>query len=196
MTKPRTVSAQGHAANLTPEEFLKFVREANRLQIEVSETAEAAKSAVGALRAHRKAGKKNLGIDLEAFQIMTTLQNQEPEDAAMRIKNLQRYVSWLKLPFGTQLDMFGKSDDAPLTQDQEEAAIRIQQEETGYLRGVAGDTAEANPHKAGSVEYVAWETGRAKGDEFRTGTVKKSGNVTRPKGTRRKAGNPEDRAEA
>lgn len=71
---------------LTQERFLSLVAELRK--------ADATKDAAVAECRIIKKRMKSQGVDLDAFALMQSLAKLEPDDAAARMKNLQRYVAW------------------------------------------------------------------------------------------------------
>ncbi len=183
----------GAKSNLTPEVFIDFVSKLNTLSAEHQEKAEEAKTAKSAISAWRKHGKKVLGVDLCALSMFQELRNADSEDASLRIKTLARYAAYMRMPWGTQMEMFGKLDEAPPTQEHMEMADRANAEEQGRLRGAAGDSADDNPHPGGSAAHVGWHAGWKNGYAFYSKSQGSGADVRKPAGRKGRA-NPEDRA--
>jgi hypothetical protein len=193
--KPKVKPAEPLALN--PKSFIGFYGKLLPLNAEARDAREEAKSRTGAYRAARKLGKDQLGVNLRALAFVEELKTMERDEALLLLRDVSRYARWLQLPFGMQLDMFGHNDDAQPDQDDMDEAVRVLQLETGQLRGLAGDTADDNPHDAGSIAYVAWEEGRTEGAESKATMEGRGATVTAsPRGRRRSSRNPEDRADA
>jgi len=150
MARAAASLAEARSHNVPPDVFLKFYREIRGLKDEQAEAAAAV--------ARAKKAAKAAGIDMDAFKWLEKLANLDDDEAEMQIKHLQTYAQWLKLPIGSQLDMFGKPEP-----EQVDAAAAAEQAEweagtAGHKAGAAGHQREDNPYDAGSVEFVAWDT--------------------------------------
>lgn len=192
MSKRSADDAVEAGANLTAEAYLNFCSIAITKKQKMEELHAEFKSAQGEYRAHLKHGKKNLGIDLDAHDEVEKRRAMDPEAAALLEKNIARYRRFRGLPVGTQVELFS-TDEAPITDKAADEARHVAALEVGYVRGVAGDSSEDNPHQPGSPEYAGWDRGWRRGNRFhKKGVASGRGAISRPAGRQSAAGNLED----
>ena len=131
---------------------------------------------------------------MEALSLLESLSKLEPEEAALRLKQLGFYAQAAGLEWGSQMDLFGHYDDAKPSEKSAHQQKLFDAEEDGRFAGAGGESDTLNPHQAGTELYVAWDTGYRNGKQFFDRRKEADGGETRkPRGRKAKSGNPEDR---
>lgn len=173
---------------LDPNRFLKLYRELRQARTPME-------TAVSAYRMARKR-MKDAGVDEVALAMLERLAKLDEAQASLHLRNLSRYADWTGANIGLkQGELFGASDED--TPSQEEAGLFNEQlaEENGHKAGRARDSADTNPHEAGSAAHAAWARGwhRGQGEEV----MQTFGRAPKPpKQPTRRARNPEAKTSA
>ncbi len=173
-------------ANVTPGTFLEFYRE-------VSGKKRALEEAQGGYRAALKRAKA-AGIDQAALTQAMQMARQDTAQVELHYRNVNRYLSWLGSPLGTQGALFGAHDDVQPTEKATQEQREWDAEDAGYLAGKGGEPVDNCPHVAGSPFQVKWLEGWHKGQAVLVEQLGSDGTLR--KGRRKKANNPEDRPAA
>jgi hypothetical protein len=147
--------AEASSHSVPPDVFLRHYRTIRDLKDEHAST--------GTALARAKKAAKGDGIDLDALKMLEKLADLDTDEAELQIKHLQIYAGWLKLPIGTQLNMWGKPEAATVDAKAAEEQREWEAGSNGYKAGEAGHERETNPHEAGSAEYVAWDKSWVRG---------------------------------
>jgi ribosome modulation factor len=191
MVEKLSQSAAG-ATNLTGATFRGAFAGLMKLRLDAREARAEAKERDALVRNEHKRIIKDLGVNKESLALLIKVREMDGDEAMLMLKHTARYGKFMNMPMFTQTDMF--KDDAAEEQTPEgaEEGACIDAEQTGYYRGVAGDSMDENPHQGGLAVHVAWHKGWKRGNEFYKRSKENSGDaatVTRPAG-RKPRGNP------
>ncbi len=150
--------------NLTPAEFLKYVRLVGDAKREVDRLSDELSSARGVYRSVLKAAKKagiNGPMMIRAMSIHTT----EDEDlVAMDFRDLGRYLRYLNNPIGTQLGLFDDGwDKVEVPDDARKEHEEWEAHDHGYRAAQDGIPIDQNPNPPGSEVAQVWALGWKEG---------------------------------
>lgn len=134
---------------------------------------------------------KNAGVDTFALSMLEKLSKLGEEQAALHIRNLFRMADWTGMSVGQkQMELFSPSEEAAPTEEATGLFAEQLAEENGHRAGRARDSADTNPHEAGSAAHAAWARGwhRGQGEEV----MQTFGRAPKPpKTTTRRGRNPD-----
>lgn len=149
--------AEAMSPNLPPDVFLKHYRK-------VREAKRAKEEASAALARVNKAAKAD-GVDLDAFKLLEKFRDIDSDELEMRLRHVRDYANWLKLPLGTQLNMFAEATaDVPAKAAEEQSTWDAGDQ--GYRAGRSGSLRSDNPHDEGTPLFVAWDKEWTRGVKF------------------------------
>lgn len=134
----------------TQDEFLAWVREL----VKAEEALENAKSARRRVRKQAKAA----GIELGYADATTKMTEWAPSEVREHFRVMQQYAEWMKLPVGTQLDLFGGIPEAALP-DLDFKAAGFAAATTG--RGAPGEPPNSVPADQVQNWMAGWHEGQA-----------------------------------
>lgn len=185
--------AEARSHNVPPEVFLRHYREIRDLKNAHAET--------GMAVARAKKSAKGAGIDLDAMKMLEKLADLDDDEAEMQIRHLQTYATWLKLPIGTQLGMFGQPETPAVKPEDAAEHQEWEAGEGGKEAGNAGHARDTNPYPAGSAVHVAWDKSWQSAHKVWLAEQKKIAGEMKPKAGNgaappRKRGRPKNGAEA
>lgn len=158
--------------------------------------------AVGKMRQVRARLEKD-GANMRALDFVLKLRRMEGDDGALMLRDIIRYGKWLRLDALSQGELFaGLSDDAspPNERVQGELLEAVAYEE-GFRAGKGGRDRHDHRYAAGTPAAARHDEGWVDGQAAIVGVKVKRGKggnkgARVATGTRRRRGNPEDRAEA
>jgi len=150
--------AEARSHNVPADVFLRHWREIRDAKTMHSD------SGMAVARAKKQA--KAAGIDLDAFKLVEQLAGLEEDELEMLLKNILVYSKWLKLPIGTQSEMFSTPVNAPEpTADSRAEHDDWEAQQQGLAAGKGGVNREDNPFEAGSSRFDKWDRAWAKGNK-------------------------------
>lgn len=110
----------------------------------------------GAALARSKKAAKNAAVDMEAYAFIQKLLKLEPDEAAIRVRHVLQYATYLQMPVGTQFSMLDAPQMPKPPSDAQLAHKVWLAGEAGLKAGREGDASDSNPHPPGSEEHAAW----------------------------------------
>lgn len=157
MAKNATEDAR--KANCTPQTVLAAVREIQDYQDKVT-------TASGLLRNRRKYWKAE-GVNLTQLDAILALKRMDEADVMAEERDRRQYAQWLNVDLEGQAAFEFQQPD-PEVKDE---LAQYDAMRDGRNFGMRGEGPEFNPHMAGTIAHVAWETGRS--DNFNADAKKK-----------------------
>lgn len=133
--------------NVSPETMIEAFTEWCRARREIETATAKARNVL------KKAKAK--GIETDHFPQLKALMSLTETERNAGFVGLFRYLGWLNIPLGVQLDMFEATPSGTALHMLNE----MQSEEAGHSAGKRGDKKSSNPHPAGTPHFVAWERG-------------------------------------
>ena len=113
-----------------------------------------------------KARFDSLGAHKQGLDLFLKLRKMEPADAELTLVSALRYCRWANLPFGSQAQLFGASDDAGEPAQKAAAALtEAVAYEEGYAAGKAGRDSDDSRFHAGTPLAERFYTGWCDGQE-------------------------------
>lgn len=177
-SSPSLAEARSH--NVPPEVFLRLWREIR--------DAKQAHADTGMALARAKKSAKNAGVDMDAFKDVEKWADLDEDEIRMRESHKRVYAGWLKLPIGTQTEMFKAAGAGQPTDDAREEHEEWQAEQAGLAAGKSGKRRQENPHQPGLRTHVAWDKNWAKGNKDWTREQKRIAGEMGENSTRRRRG--------
>jgi hypothetical protein len=149
--------AEARSHNVPAEVFLRHWREVRE--------AKNAKDDAAAGVARAKKSAKQSGINLEAFKIVEQFNDMDTDELEMLLKDIIAYSKWMKLPVGTQMEMWAQPDVAMPNDAAQQQHDEWQAGQDGLQAGQLGHERDTNPHEPGSASHVSWDKQWAKGNK-------------------------------
>lgn len=149
--------AEARSHNVPAEVFLRHwreIRDAKKVKDE---------GGMGHTRAKKAA--KNAGINLDALKLVEQFSELDTDEMELLLKDVIAYAKWLKLPVGTQMEMFAKPDVAMPSAEAQERHEEWEAGQDGLAAGGSGELRDANPHEPGSAKHASWDRQWAKGNK-------------------------------
>ena len=150
--------AESRSHNTPAPVFLKHYREIREAKDKVIE-------ANGYVKAAKKAAKAS-GVDMPSLKLLDMLTSIDTDEAELMIRKTKEYATYLNLPLGSQLNMFG---EAPIAGPSPEVAAEQEEWEAGaagQASGKMGGLRDSNPNAPGTATHVAWVKGWLKGHKL------------------------------
>lgn len=149
--------AEARSHNVGPEVFLRHWRDIR--------DAKNAKDDAGMGHTRAKKAAKQAGINLDAFKLVEQFADLDTDEMELLLKDVIAYSKWLKLPIGTQMEMFAKPDVAMPNDAAAAQHAEWEAGQDGLAAGQNGHERDTNPCEPGSAEHVAWDKQWAKGNK-------------------------------
>jgi hypothetical protein len=149
--------AEARSHNVPAEVFLRHWREIRDAKDVKND------SNMGHTRAKKAA--KSAGINLDALKLVEQFAELELDEMEMLLKDVMAYCKWLKLPVGTQLEIFAAPAVTEPSEEAQQQHAEWEASQAGRAAGEGGSLREANTFEAGTAEHVAWDKAWAKGNK-------------------------------
>jgi hypothetical protein len=160
--------AEARSHNVPPEVFLRHWREIREAKNAHADTSTAV--------ARAKKSAKSAGVDLDALKLLEKFADLDTDEAEVQLRHLFTYAKWIKLPLGTQTEMFQAPEPKP---DVAQEHADWEAGEAGIAAGKSGLKRTVNPYKAGTSTHVAWDRAWLGGKEWLKEQAKLAGDLGR-----------------
>jgi len=131
----------------------------NQFARELDEAEDKVTTAVGVVRSIRKRAK-NEGVNLRMLDEVRRTKRMDQDEVLVNERDRLRYAAFLGLNLGTQLEL-----DVEIPVEVKDERAKYDAERDGFNFGKRGDPRTDNPFEAGTVAYVAWDTGWIRGEK-------------------------------
>lgn len=181
MNAVATSIAETRSHNVPPDTFRRHYREIRDAKDQHHDT--------GMAVARAKKAAKADGIDLDALKMIEQLAKLDQDVVELLLRNVGLYAGWLELPIGTQANLFGPPETG---NGKDPKHIEWEATNAGILAGTKGEERNTNRHKAGTLEFAAWDKGWLRGNKDwlkgQEKIAKQMGPATAAKGRKRANG--------